>query len=417
MFMSGSAASGDVPQKDDLWAYDVERAFDGERILEGGALVMVRGSRIVAVQPSGSCVPAGCTVTRYQSATVLPGLIDTHVHLCADGSRGALVRDSHRTVPERESVVREALRQQLRSGVTSVRDLGDHRWTVLERAGREDEPAVVASGPPITTPGGHCAAMGGGAHGSQALKRAVSERAQRHADVVKIIVSGGAMTAGSDLLSMQYSPQDLSLVVREAHRVGLPVAAHAHSLEAVQACVLAGVDGIEHCTCLTERGLLTPPDLIAALAAANIHVGPTLGRVPGSLPSPQAVQVMRRTGLSVAGRLAQVARLHRGGVAIISGSDAGIHPGKPHGVLPHAVAEIVAAGLPVADALASATSIAARACGLDQRTGFLRAGLRADLLVVDGNPGVNIADLTRVRAIVLRGRQIPLTGTSRPPQS
>jgi len=400
-----------------MLAYQVERAFDGERIIEGGALVLLRGTRIVGVEPVGAEIPAGYEVVRYPGATVLPGLIDTHVHLCADGKVDALVRDSERTASERETVIREALYQQLISGVTAVRDLGDHHWAVADRARRDDEPTIVGSGPPITIPGGHCWTMGGEALGRDELKRAVAERAERQVDIVKIVVSGGAMTPGSDLLSMQYSPADVAFTVDEAHRVGLPVTAHAHSLAAVQACADARVDGIEHCTCLTDKGLSTPPALIEALAAGGVRVCPTFGRVPGSVPSPQAIEVSKRTGLTVAARFAQVAGLVRAGVIVVSGSDAGIHPGKPHGVLRHAVAEHVLAGMSAVEALASATSVAAAACGLSERTGRLRAGLDADLLVVDGDPTQNISDLTRVRAVVSRGRRVALTGEPRRPPS
>ena len=112
---------------------------------------------------------------------------------------------------------------------------------------------------------------------------------------------------------------------------------------------------------------------------------------------------MRRTGMTLPARLAQVAVMHAAGVRLVSGSDAGIHRGKPHGVLPHAVAELVRAGLPAADALATATGLAADAAGL--RTGRLRPGLAADLLLVDGDPLTGIGDLARVHTVVLRGRQ------------
>ena len=381
---------------------------------------MVRGARILGVEPAAASVPAGCEVIGFPGSTVLPGLIDTHVHLCADGYPDALVRDAARTAGEREVVVAAAPRQQVRSGVTAVRDLGDHRWAVAGRAARADEPTIVASGPPITIPGGHCWAMGGVASGRRELSRAVAERADRGVAIVKMVVSGGAMTAGSDLLSLQYSPAEVAIVVREAHRVGLPVTAHAHSLAAVQACVSAGVDGIEHCTCLTERGLCTPPALVEALAVGGVMVCPIFGRIPGSVPSAQAMQVSARTGLTVAGRFAQVAGLHRGGVLLVSGSDAGIHPGKPHGVLRYSVAEHVQAGMTAVEALASATSVAALACGLAERTGRLRPGLDADLLVVDGDPIRDITDLARVRAVLLHGRRVRLpdvTGEPRPPRN
>jgi len=400
-----------------LVGYQVDRAFDGERRFDGGVLVVVRGSQIVGVESVGAELPPGCEVVRFPGATVLPGLIDTHVHLCADGGADALARDPQRSVSERETVVRESLQQQLISGVTAVRDLGDSQWAVADRIRREDEPTIVVSGPPVTIPGGHCWSMGGEAKGREALRRAVAERGDRRVDIIKIVVSGGAMTAGSDLLSLQYSPADVAFLVAEAHRVGLAVTAHAHSLAAVQACVAAGVDGIEHCTCLTENGLSTPPSLVEALAAGGIQVCPTFGRIPGSVPSPQAIEVMQRTGLTVAGRFAQVAGLVRGGVSIVSGSDAGIHPGKPHGVLRHSVAEHVEAGMTPVQALASATSVAALACGLQGRTGRLRPGLDADLLIVDGDPTRTITDLVRVRAVVSRGRRVALTGEPRSPRN
>ncbi|MFC7484045.1 amidohydrolase family protein [Luedemannella flava] len=139
--------------------------------------------------------------------------------------------------------------------MTTVRDLGDNRFAVLDRAVRDDEPSVVGSGPPITSVGGHCAALGGGVDDSDGLRDAVAERQDHGAQVVKIIVSGGAMTAGSDLLRLQFDVAEVRLVVDEAHRRGLPVTAHAHPVSAVEVCLAAGVDAIEHCTCLTGTGI------------------------------------------------------------------------------------------------------------------------------------------------------------------
>lgn len=383
-------------------AYRPDRVFDGDRVRRG-VLLLVDGSRLLDVRegPAAPDVP----VTELPGCTILPGLIDAHVHLCGDGGPDALARVPLQDPAERAAHVDRALRQQLAAGVTTVRDLGDHHWSVVERGSRVDEPRLVVSGPPITTPGGHCWSMGGEAAGPAALDRAVRERVERQVDVVKIIVSGGSMTAGSDLLALQYGVADVARVVRAAHAAGLPVTAHAHSEESVRVCLAAGVDGIEHCTCMTARGLEQPPDLFSALAAAGTWVCPTIGRIPGSAPSPQAQDLAARTGYTVAGRLAQVGALAAAGVRVVSGSDAGIHPGKPHGVLPHAVAELVAAGVPPAAALASATSLAAEACGLGGVTGRLRPGLDADLLAVTGDPSTDIADLHRVRLVVARGRE------------
>jgi imidazolonepropionase-like amidohydrolase len=113
---------------------------------------------------------------------------------------------------------------------------------------------------------------------------------------------------------------------------------------------------------------------------------------------------MDRLGLTWEARLEQVRDLYRGGVTFVSGADSGISPAKPHGLLPYAVAHLVEFGVPARVALASATSVAARVCGLGGRTGRLRAGFDADLLVVDGDPTTDVAALRDVRTVVSRGR-------------
>jgi imidazolonepropionase-like amidohydrolase len=393
------------------------QAFDGSRFLAGGARVLVDGGLIVAVEPGRSPYPGGWPVIDHPGGTVLPGLIDTHVHLVGGAEPDALALDAGRSADERERVIRRSLRQHLEQGVTAVRDLGDTACAVLDREARDGEPTVAGSGPPITSPGGHCAAMGGEAAGAPALRALVAQRHEHGAQTVKIVVSGGAMTAGSDLLELQFGLDDVRLVVEEAHRRGLPVTAHAHSVPSVEVCAAAGVDGIEHCTCLTARGIHTPPALTAALAERGIQVCPTFGRLPGLPPSQQAIEVMRRTGMTLQARFEQVGTLFAAGVPILAGSDAGIHPAKPHGVLAHSVAELVQSGLPVSAALAAATSSAADACGLSGSRGRLRPGLAADLLVVEGDLARDVAALTRPRLVVLRGRAIPLSGGAPPAPS
>jgi imidazolonepropionase-like amidohydrolase len=392
-------------------------AFDGSRFLTGGSQVLVDGGLIVAVDPPRSPYPDGWPVIDHPAGTVLPGLIDTHVHLVGGAEPDALALDTSRSGAQREQVIRRSLRQHLAQGVTTVRDLGDTRWAVLDRGAQDGEPRVVGSGPPITSPGGHCAAMGGEASGAPALTALVARRHERGAQAVKIMVSGGAMTAGSDLLELQFGLNDVRLVVDEAHRRGLPVTAHAHSTPSVEVCVAAGVDGIEHCTCLTARGIHAPPALIDALAARGIRVCPTFGRLPGLPRSPQAIEVMRRTGMTFQARFEQVGKLFAAGVPILAGSDAGIHPAKPHGVLAYSVAELVQAGLPAAAALAAATSAAADVCGLGRSRGQLGPGMAADLLVVEGDLAKDVAALTRPRLVVLRGRAIPLSDGAPPARS
>jgi imidazolonepropionase-like amidohydrolase len=414
---SGGAESERPGDPGPRYVVSAGHAFDGSRFLAGGARVLVDGGLIVAVEPRPGRSPAGWPVIDRPGGTVLPGLIDSHVHLVGGGEPDALALDCRRSGAEREQVIRRSLQQQLEQGVTTVRDLGDTQWAVLEREAQDGEPYVVGSGPPVTSPGGHCAAMGGEASGAAALRALVAERDERGAQAVKIVVSGGAMTAGSDLLELQFGLDDVRLVVEEAHGRGLAVTAHAHSVPSAEVCVAAGVDGIEHCTCLTARGISTPPALIDALAERAIQVCPTFGRLPGLPPSAQAIEVMRRTGMTLEARFEQVGRLFAAGVPILAGSDAGIHPAKPHGVLAHSVAELVQSGLPVAAALAAATSVAADVCGLGRSHGRLSPGAAADLLVVEGDLAENVAALTRPQLVVLRGRVIPLSGSAPPARS
>lgn len=387
------------------------RAFDGREPMPAGALVLCADGRIVGVEPAAAPVPQGWPVADYPDATVLPGMIDCHVHLCGDSRNGALDRLPDYSDDELDQVIGTALRAQLAAGVTAVRDLGDRRWAVLAWRDRVaagtagfPAPAIVASGPPLTTRGGHCWHMGGEASQPEELRAAVRERAERGADIVKVMASGGMMTAGTDVLACQYSLDQLRIVVEEAHACGLPVTAHAHALPAVIQAADAGADGIEHCSCLTDHGIDQPAELLERLAANRTIVCPTMGRAPGAVPPPAVLAMQQRTGTTWPARQAMTGALYQAGVTIVSGVDAGISSGKPHGILALAIADLVAGGIPAASALATATSMAADACGLGDRKGSLRAGYDADLILVDGDPLSDIAVLGDVRAVYLGGR-------------
>ncbi len=395
-------------------AIRADRAFDGRAIIPGGALVLCADGTIAGIEPAAAPAPEGWPVAEYPGATVLPGMIDCHVHLCGDSRAGALDRLPGYSDEQIGQVIEAALRAQLAAGVTTVRDLGDRRWAVLDwrdriAAGTASfpSPAIVASGPPITTPGGHCWHMGGQASRPSELRAAVREHAERGVDIIKVMASGGAMTAGTDVLTCQYTLEQLRTVVEEAHACGLAVTAHAHGLPAVIQAVDAGVDGIEHCSCLTERGIEVPDDLPDRLARNRIIVCPTMGRNPGATPPPAMLAIQQRTGLTWQDRQAVTGKLHQAGVLIASGVDAGISDGKPHGILALAIADLTAGGIPAADALASATSLAAQACGLGDRKGRLHPGYDADLAVVDGDPLADIAALTAVQAVYLAGQAAP----------
>ena len=387
--------------------YRADVAFDGDRFVDEGVLVVVDGAGIVGVERPGAAVSEGVEVEYLPGTTLLPGLVNTHTHLCADGGPRALDQLAELADGDLDRIVTTSLRRQVAAGVTTVRDLGDRDWFVADRrAERAGLPRVLASGPPITADGGHCAVMGGavrGAPGSRLpqLRAAVDARAERGVDVVKIMASGGVMTPGTDPAVAEFSLPELTAVVERAHARGLPVTAHAHALDAVRGAVRAGVDGIEHCTCMTGRGPWLPADLLAELAATRIVVCPTGGR-HGELPE-RARALMAQFNLTIETFNLHFGSMHEAGVRLVGGDDSGINPGKPHGVMPAAVADLVGCGLAVPAALAAVTGLAADAVGLGSVTGRLRPGLAADLLVVRGDLRRDAAGLAEPAAVVVRG--------------
>lgn len=406
-----------------MFAIRAAHAFDGERFVDGGATVIIDGSRIAGVEPASYATPADCPLTDHGHATVLPGLIDTHVHLVGDSGPMALDRVAAYSAAELDAVVTEALGRHLASGVTTVRDLGDRRFNVLDRrdaqrAHPDGLPHVVASGPPITSPGGHCCFLGGEVSSTAEILEAVRERVERGADVVKVMASGGMNTPGTDVTAPQFALADLRLLVAEAHRAGLPVTAHCHAATAVDQAVAVGVDGIEHGSYLVGGGpaglaglvnVSASDEQLDALAASGIPVCPTLGGFTPELfrnAPPHIKEMIAAAGVTpeqiVEVRMTLLGRMHRAGVTFVSGTDAGITPPKAHGLFAHAVIDL-ATVLPLLETLATATSGAAEACGLGRSKGRLLSGYDADVLVVEGDLSRDVTALRRVRQVVVRG--------------
>jgi len=375
--------------------------------------VLVDDGRIAGVEPGAVPAPEDCQVLDVPGGTVLPGLVDAHVHLCADGTDGTLDRIGEAGQDAMAAVIEQSLRHHLAAGVTTVRDLGDRRFAVLDwrssARGGAVYPAVVAAGPPITSVGGHCANMGGEAAGADQLRAAVRDRAGRGVDVVKIMTSGGFATTGTQVMLCQFTLEEVRVVVGEAHAVGLPVTAHAHGLPAVHMAMAAGADGIEHCSFLTDKGPSQSGQDLARLAEAGTAVCPTPGMAGTPEPTPNAAALLAKLGMTFEQVMEmnkrRVGQMHAAGVRVVSGSDGGIAAAKPHGLLPASVAFLVEGGVSTVAALASATVLAAAACGLGDKKGRLRAGYDADLLVVDGDPVADIGALARPAAVFAGGRR------------
>ncbi|MER5524250.1 amidohydrolase family protein [Streptomyces sp. NPDC002677] len=401
--------------------------FDGETV-HGPSTIVVRGGVIREIRPepgpgaehiagdavAGAVGPAvrhdaGGRLTHLDlgpDTFLLPGLVDFHTHLCFDGSLDPVPALVDSTDDELLAVMREASAAMLRSGVTTVRDLGDRDFLSLRyreelAAAPTSAPEILVAGPPLTTAGGHCFFLGGVTEGIPALRAAVRDRAARGCDVVKVMASGGNITPNSAPHLSQFSPAELRAIVDEAHGLGLPVVAHAHGTEAVAAAVDAGVDELAHATFMTADGIADAPALLAEIARRGVVVDPTLSQLPATdLPLP-----------AIASRMEAIIKHFRAmveaGVRIVYGSDSGVAPNKPHGVFPYTAAQAVAAlGVSPLDALRAMTSAPADVCGVGARKGRIAVGSDADLLAVGGDPLADLDRLHDVRAVFRAGVRV-----------
>ena len=393
-----------VTERPRLTALRAGWLFDGiGAALIPDPLVVLDGSIIERVE-TGGAPPEDMDVVDLGGATLLPGLVDTHVHLAFDATAAPVANLAARDDAAALAVIEESGRASLQAGVTTVRDLGDRDYLTLQLRGRADQPTVVAAGPPITTPGGHCHFLGGVAEPSESgLRGAVRQHVERGVDVIKIMASGGTMTPGTRQECAQFSAALLRAAVDEAHRHGLPVTAHAHGTSAIEDALAAGVDGMEHVTFWSADAVESPEELMRSIAQGPVVVGATVGVAPANGVTPPPEVASRLPGI-----LQNYRRLHELGAALAAGTDAGIAPVKPHGVLAHALPMLHAIGLDRAEALRAITSVAAGVCGLGHRKGRIAAGYDADLVAVDGNPLSDPSALRWVRAVYLRGGTVLL---------
>jgi imidazolonepropionase-like amidohydrolase len=381
------------------------------RLLDGtgspavsGAALLLDGGRVAYAGPAAG-LPDGAGRAQaldFPGATLLPGLVDAHVHLVASGGPD-LAADVPRTEAERTLAAVANARRQLEAGVTLVRDLGAPGAEAVlvgraVEAGTVAGPRVVASGPAVTMTGGHIPYLGRVTDGVDAMRAAVRANLALGARCIKVVATGGVLTRGVDPREPAYTQAELDALVDEAHRLGLTVAAHAIGERGVAAALRAGVDSVEHGMFLDDAAvelfLQTGARLSATfLAPHGILGGPT---VPGWIKDrarPAAEAQARSFRAAV-----------EAGVPAVAGTDAGT-PDNPHGGVAREVAFMVAAGLDVLLAVKAATGEAADLLGVAGR-GVLRQGAAADVLVADGDVAADVAALGRPLAVFQDGRRV-----------
>lgn len=386
--------------------------FDGDQTL-GKGMVLIQDGVIVDVDTSGAPPPDDAIVHDFgDGVCLIPGLIDCHVHLALDATTDALTTLASEDDDSLLERMTSAATTALSAGITTVRDLGDRGFLTLRL---RDElakngmasPEILAAGPPLTTPGGHFAVLGGEVSGAEELRAAVRERAARGCEVIKVMASGGAATPGSRPYDSQFGLEDLRLIADHAHASGLTAAAHAHAVTSIADALDAGFDTLEHVTFMTPDGVDAPQRLIERIAERGTVVGLTVGSVPGAGVPPPAIARRLET------LHANASRLGASGARIVLGTDAGIGPGKPHDVLRHALAALVDLGMSPVSALHAVTAVAADACAVGDRKGRLAAGYDADLVAIAGDPCTDISNVHNVIAVYRDGRLAVDHGSAR----
>ena len=373
--------------------------------IQSPALLIVSNGNIVAINPSS--LPEGINVIDLGDQTLLPGLIDMHTHITGDYFTG----DDWTTAAVRQTAPDWALqgvrfaREILDGGFTTVRDLGgqpgfpDVALMRAIEAGHMPGPDIWPAGHAISITGGHCDWTGfapgimelgpesGIADGVDEAMKAVRYQAKHGVRVIKICATGGvfSFSQNAEVGAQQYTIAELEAIVREAHKLGLKVAAHAHGTNGINAAIIAGVDSIEHGSILSEESIklmkergtfLVPqaylnefelaPDTPPATVAKNEYLKPLVSR--------------------------SFEMAYKAGVKMAFGSDNGVFPHRDTALEFGALTRM---GISEIDALRMATIYAAELLGVDDR-GELIAGKRADLIAVPGNP---LDDITQMEAV------------------
>lgn len=358
-----------------------------DRLDKNMALAVEQG-RIAALVPAADCPQENCQ--RLPGLTLLPGLIDTHVHLCLSGCTGET--DALAALPDQQMAqrLRENLARNLRLGVTTVRDLGcpARMMDLLRQPPAGPAPRVVASGPAVTVPQGHGAYFGQPLQQREEIGPAIKDLCAMGADWIKIMVTGGNLTPGTDVETCQFSQSFLQELTDAAHAAGKKVACHVHGLEGVWQCIRAGVDSVEHASYMDEEAE-------QALAEAGIWYVATIcpGKLLQGLAPAAADRVHRRWEL--------IRRGAATGVRFGAGTDAGI-PGVPHGSVVHEVQELARLGLGPRRALRAATADNAALLGLADCCS-LRPGCAADLVGYRGDPVDDLTLLERPSFVMRAG--------------
>ncbi len=383
----------------------------------GPSTIIVTDGRITAINPASAAIPVGATVIDQSARTLLPGLIDCHVHLTGDPGT-PFWREAVDSAELSVAYGLKNARATAKAGFTTVRDLGSARlagFAVRDaiNQGLFPGPRILAAGPALAIIGGHgdvngflpevndALDQGNTCTGAVECAARVREASQRGADVIKFTATGGVLSQQGRGLDQHFTDDEMRSIVTTAHTLGLKVAAHAHGPRGIEAAAKAGVDSIEHGSFMDEaaakalaedKGWLVPTLMPFRYTAEGLGKGVYTAVVESKI----------RAILAFRGK--QIIAAKKAGARIAFGTDAGVFP---HGRNGEEAADMVQfGGMTAREVLVSATTGAAELLGLGAEIGTLEPGKAADIIATDGDPAVDARQLAQVKWVMTRGKVV-----------
>jgi imidazolonepropionase-like amidohydrolase len=387
---------------------------DAEKPAQGPSTIVITDDRITSITAGRSAAPANATVVDLGAKTLLPGLIDLHVHLTGDP--GGDYR-SEAVDPDEWGVVVGVKNAgiTLRAGFTTVREAGSAQYSAFSlRRGTANGfitgPRIIAAGPALSIIGGHgdvtgfredvhdVLDQGYTCTGALECAEKVRKASRAGADIIKITATGGVLSQQGRGLEGHFTSPELQSIADTAHSLGLKVMAHAHGARGIEAAAAAGIDTIDHGTFADDAAL-------KVMKAKGTYLVPTLMAFEGirerlgkGIYTATVEEKVRMTLGSVGKAVTRAKAL---GVPVAFGTDAGVFD---HGRNGSEFALLVKAGLTPREALVSATTVAAKALSMESEIGRLAPGMSADMIAVSGDPLADVTVLEKVEWVMVRGR-------------
>ncbi|QYK05701.1 metal-dependent hydrolase family protein [Shewanella zhangzhouensis] len=375
-------------------------------------LLKIEEGRIVELATQGKLdIPVGSELIELKGKTLLPGLMDMHVHLGSDAEDNFLESMNYSIPRQTVKAVKNA-KKTLEAGFTTVRDLGDSGYSVIAvrdgiNAGEIPGPRIWSAGHALSITGGHCddnfsapemhSVAGGVADGPWAVRAKARENIKYGANTLKICATGGVFSKGTKVGVQQYTEDELRAAAEEAHQRGLIIAAHAHGTGGIKAAIRAGIDSIEHCSFLDDEAIKLAIKNGTYLSCDIYNTEYTLAF--GAANGVPEENINKEKQVSQAQR-DSFRKATKAGARMVFGSDAAIYP---HGDNGKQFATMVQFGMTPLQAIQAATLTSA-ALLKQQDVGELKPGFLADIIAVDGNPLDNIRLLENVSFVMKDGK-------------